>query len=482
MNLSKIEQNGAANFSNLLVSPHATLQQQRIMVSAIAAFVPSDESLKSALNAHMVQLELDLIQLHQNEASKEALHAEDSTEKTTSVKDNPRIAELNELKKNARIMDNINIDSDDEGMQSVRWGKLAILECVKLFFDKYPSYLRFKFNIKDFMGYWSPGTKLDVFPSKLAEGIAKAAATSAKSTFEFKYEHNNQKCRDIVPIFSQIQLVDENEVVDVELNSRFMPFLVFFCGDLLKLGYTALPLNLVKGAKSEFTLRMCLAILRRYHDSTGTSVRSIDISIKDLREELGVVNKHKRGNDFCKHVIDIALKDINSIIQKPDTSKGEEESLKLKPPMIVPQSDGSLYKVKIKGRSIVGISITFDPSKYVEIKEQIKANKDLNKSNKGKRRGKHRDVYDYVQSEFDEEESLAMLMSLKGARKKTTTKPPVDSKSDGVDPKSEEVEPKGVVAEPTEPKVDEKVATPTEEPKSKRDSDLVADFNDNGLF
>ncbi len=476
MNLSKIEQNGAANFSNLLVSPHATLQQQRIMVSAIAAFVPSDESLKSALNAHMVQLELDLIQLHQNEASKEALHAEDSTEKAnsdTSVKDNPRIAELNELKKNARLMDNINIDSDDEGMQSVRWGKLAILECVKLFFDKYPSYLRFKFNIKDFMGYWSPGTKLDVFPSKLAEGIAKAAATSAKSTFEFKYEHNNQKCRDIVPIFSQIQLVDENEVVDVELNSRFMPFLVFFCGDLLKLGYTALPLNLVKGAKSEFTLRMCLAILRRYHDSTGTSVRSIDISIKDLREELGVVNKHKRGNDFCKHVIDIALKDINAIIQKPDTSKGEEESLK--PPMIVPQADGSLYKVKIKGRSIVGISITFDPSKYVEIKEQIKANKELSKSKKGKKRGKHRHhLYDYVQSEFEEEEeNLAMLMSLKGASKKTTTKPPVDSKPDGIKPKPEEV------AEPT---VDEKVATPTEEPKPKRDSDLVADFDDNSLF
>ncbi|MBY4651948.1 hypothetical protein K6L10_07145 [Vibrio parahaemolyticus] len=46
------------------------------------------------------------------------------------------------------------------------------------------------------------------------------------------------------------------------------------------------------------------------------------------------------------------------------------------------------------------------------------------------------------------------------------------------EPKPEEVEPKEV----TEPTVDEKVAPTTEEPKPKRDSDLVADFNDNGLF
>ncbi|ELA8118310.1 hypothetical protein RGL59_004536 [Vibrio parahaemolyticus] len=50
------------------------------------------------------------------------------------------------------------------------------------------------------------------------------------------------------------------------------------------------------------------------------------------------------------------------------------------------------------------------------------------------------------------------------------------------EPKPEEVEPKEVVAEPTEPTVGEKVATPTEEPKPKKDSDLVADFNDNGLL
>lgn len=46
------------------------------------------------------------------------------------------------------------------------------------------------------------------------------------------------------------------------------------------------------------------------------------------------------------------------------------------------------------------------------------------------------------------------------------------------EPKPEEIEPKEV----TEPTVDEKVAPPIEEPKSKRDSDLVADFNDNGPF
>ncbi|WP_155516407.1 hypothetical protein [Vibrio fluvialis] len=226
MNLSEIEENGAANFSRLLVSPHATLQQQRIMASAVAAFVPTDKFLISALNSHMNNLEVDLIKIHKN-----------------VIKGDDRESELIELKKNDRLMENTYLESGEGSEPSIQWDQLGLLECASIFFCKHPSYLQFSFNLRDFVSYWSPDSRINIAPSRLSESIAQAASsTNFNTAFEYKYEKNGKRCRDVVPIFSRIQLIEGNEVVSVELNPRFMPFLVFYCQDLKRIGYTALPL------------------------------------------------------------------------------------------------------------------------------------------------------------------------------------------------------------------------------------------------
>lgn len=117
MNLSEIEENGAANFSRLLVSPHATLQQQRIMASAVAAFVPTDKFLISALNSHMNNLEVDLIKIHKN-----------------VIKGDDRESELIELKKNDRLMENTYLESGEGSEPSIQWDQLGLLECASIFF------------------------------------------------------------------------------------------------------------------------------------------------------------------------------------------------------------------------------------------------------------------------------------------------------------------------------------------------------------
>ncbi|TOA02214.1 hypothetical protein CGK35_17035 [Vibrio parahaemolyticus] len=461
MNLSEIEENGAANFSRLLVSPHATLQQQRIMASAVAAFVPTDKFLISALNSHMNNLEVDLIKIHKN-----------------VIKGDDRESELIELKKNDRLMENTYLESGEGSEPSIQWDQLGLLECASIFFCKHPSYLQFSFNLRDFVSYWSPDSRINIAPSRLSESIAQAASsTNFNTAFEYKYDKNGKRCRDVVPIFSRIQLIEGNEVVSVELNPRFMPFLVFYCQDLKRIGYTALPLYLVKSAKSEFTMRMWLVLLRRYHLDTGTSVREINVTIQELREEMGTTNRYKNGSDFCKHVVHKSLNEINEISQDPDVS---EKALK-----IVTQKNGELFKVETRGRRIVGVSITIDPSGLANEKAKSKS--------KGKGKGKGRSRMDRLEKLINiedtrtvEEEIMAIKRGSVGSKEQAKasfkSQPEImnnsEPKPDGIEPTSDDVALKGV----TDTSVDERATKVPEKPKAERDSDLFPNLSENSLF
>lgn len=190
---------------------------------------------------------------------------------------------------------------------------------------------------------------------------------------------------------------------------------------------------------------------------------------------MGTTNRYKNGSDFCKHVVHKSLNEINEISQDPDVS---EKALK-----IVTQKNGELFKVETRGRRIVGVSITIDPSGLANEKAKSKS----------KSKGKGRSRMDMLEKLINiedtrtvEEEIMAIKRGSVGSKEQAKasfkSQPEImnnsEPKPDGIEPTSDDVALKGV----TETNVDERATKVPEKPKAERDSDLISNLSENSLF
>lgn len=350
--LSRIDEEHVANLSRSLITSNTTVLQQRLMVTAVATFVPSDSKLVDQLNSFKREAEQKITHKSANSSAS----SEDSD--TTRTNDN-----IDSVLSNKRIMNNVtiikNVDAD-----TLCWTPISAIECAKLYFSKNTDYLKFRFKLNDFLKFWSPkviNSHNENKPSYLSRGIINSIKNIASITYEVKLCDNGSNIKEYIPIFSKVSLVDST-YIDIEINVNFMPYLVFYCEEIIRIGYIALPLYLLKNATTEYTMKMWLLLLRRYHPMKGYEPYEVTIDIETLREELGVVNSYKNGNDLQKNVINRAISDIIRISNSKETKDRSVLKLLKINNEKADTDEKAYYRINMKGRKTASISLLVDPS------------------------------------------------------------------------------------------------------------------------
>lgn len=339
ISISKLNIDDAANLSRSLIASNTTLLQQRLMISAVAAFFPKDNCLVAKLDAQVKNIARALIEIKNSERAE--------------------LSELHvKLAKNKRINDNITFFKVGD-MEHVRWTHAALLECSRLFFSRNEEYLDFAFELDEFMKFWLPKlhSKKRV-PNQAAKGIVQSLDAIAKTTYQIRYNDNGKLRLESVPIFSSVSVTDYR-YVEVSLNPKFMPFLVFFRKEIIKIGYTRFPLYLIKDATSEYTMRLWMILLRRANPFLKSN--EIKITVEDLRDELGATDSYKNFSDLKKNVLDKAIRDIISITSNID-KKCKKDNVKRERLKITAFEDGKFYKTETRGRKTTAIVFKIDVS------------------------------------------------------------------------------------------------------------------------
>ncbi|WP_367971205.1 hypothetical protein RJD38_08150 [Vibrio scophthalmi] len=351
--LSRIDEEHVANLSRSLVTSNTTVLQQRLMITTVAAFVPSDSRLVDQLNTFMRETGQKIIT---HKSANSSANSEDSGETRTNVV-------IDSVLSNQRIMNNVtiikNVDAD-----TLCWTPISAIECAKLYFSKNTDYLKFRFKLNDFLKFWSPeviNSRNENKPSYLSRGIINSIKNIASITYEVKLCDNGSYIKEYIPIFSKVSLVDST-YIDIEINVNFMPYLVFYCEEIKRIGYIALPLYLLKNATTEYTMKMWLLLLRRYHPMKGYEPYEVTIDIETLREELGVVNSYKNGNDLQKNVINRAISDIVRISNSKETKDRSVLKLIKINNEKADTDEKAYYSINMKGRKTASISLLVDPS------------------------------------------------------------------------------------------------------------------------
>ncbi|HCG7969231.1 TPA: replication initiation protein [Vibrio parahaemolyticus] len=351
--LSRIDEEHVANLSRSLVTSNTTVLQQRLMVTAVATFVPSDSKLVDQLNSFKREAEQKIIT---HKSANSYASSEDSD--ATRTNDN-----IDSVLSNQRIMNNVTIIKNADA-DTLCWTPISAIECAKLYFSKNTDYLKFRFKLNDFLKFWSPeiiNSRNENKPSYLSRGIINSIKNIASITYEVKVCDNGSNIKEYIPIFSKVSLVDST-YIDIEINVNFMPYLVFYCEEIKRIGYIALPLYLLKNATTEYTMKMWLLLLRRYHPMKGYEPYEVTIDIETLREELGVTNSYKNGNDLQKNVINRAVSDIIRISNSKETKDRSVLKLLKINNEKADTDEKAYYRINMRGRKTASISLQVDPS------------------------------------------------------------------------------------------------------------------------
>ncbi|WP_375321677.1 hypothetical protein [Aliivibrio logei] len=357
--LSRIDEEHVANLSRSLITSNTTVLQQRLMVTAVATFVPSDSKLVDQLNSFKREAKQKIIT---HKSANSSASSEDSD--ATRTNDN-----IDSVLSNQRIMNNVTIIKNagagaGAGADTLCWTPISAIECAKLYFSKNTDYLKFRFKLNDFLKFWSPdviNSRNENKPSYLSRGIINSIKNIASITYEVKLCDNGSNIKEYIPIFSKVSLVDST-YIDIEINVNFMPYLVFYCEEIKRIGYIALPLYLLKSATTEYTMKMWLLLLRRYHPMKGYEPYEVTIDIETLREELGVTNSYKNGNDLQKNVINRAISDIIIISNSKETKDRSVLKLLKINNKKADSDEKAYYRINMKGRKTASITLLIDPS------------------------------------------------------------------------------------------------------------------------
>lgn len=340
MPIAKLNQDDIANLSRSLVVSNTTLLQQRLMMSAVSAFVPSDKCLMSSLESEVNSIAKDLIVIKNSEAA-------DLTE------------HQRKLASNAKIINNVSFYSVGE-MEHIKWTPAALIECARIFFHRHDEHLDFRFDLDSFMEFWVPELhKTKRAPNQAVKGIVQSLDAITKTSYRVQYKDGGRLRYESVPIFSGVSVADFR-YIDVSLNARFMAYLIFFRKEIRDIGYTKFPLYLIKGATSEYTMRLWMILLRRATPFLkNTEVR---IPIEELRNELGVDDAYKSFSDLRKYTLDKAIADIIDITASIEAAC-EEDLIDRERVKLIPFDDGKCYKAEMRGRKTVSVVFKIDTSK-----------------------------------------------------------------------------------------------------------------------
>ncbi|WP_039988121.1 replication initiation protein [Vibrio owensii] len=362
MPLTLIDDSRTANFSNYLLSHDASITQQRLLISAVAAFAPTSKVMNAEINEFVGGIEADLIALEDTKKISERLKAFD---------DLPRIT--NNIKFEGEV-------GSEE--RKVIWSATAALECTHMFFASNAQYRIFNFDPRDFINYWTPEllAREDAKMSAITKAMNKSLKKLSGAIYEACLTENGEKVHRHIPVFSEIAVT--SKAVQVRLNSAFMPYLVFYSSELLKLGFTQLPIYFVRHATSEHTMKLLMALLRRINLKGAAGVREITIDMDKFRDEMGVKEQYKKRLDLSRYVINKAVSDILAITANVDaTNKAIDDgtaeldarkkaSFKLLKVKGNSDEPNNYYEFNERGRKTYSITFKIDPTELVTKKRE----------------------------------------------------------------------------------------------------------------
>ncbi|MBE8564189.1 replication initiation protein [Vibrio sp. OPT20] len=328
----------------------------------MAAFAPTSKVMIANINEFVAGIEADLIALEDTKKVSERLKAS------------------NDL---PRITNNIKFEGEvGSEERKVIWSATAALECTHMFFANNAQYRIFNFDARDFINYWTPGllAREGAKMSAITKAMNKSLKKLSGAIYEAYLTENGEEVHRHIPVFGEIAVT--SKAVQVRLNSAFMPYLVFYSRELLKLGFTQLPIYFVRHATSEHTMKLLMALLRRINLKGAVGVREITIDMDEFRDEMGVKEQYKKRLDLSRYVIDKAVSDILAITANVDaTNKAIDDgtaeldarkkaSFKLLKVSGNSDEPNKYYEFNERGRKTYSITFKVDPTELVTKKRE----------------------------------------------------------------------------------------------------------------
>ena len=238
---------------------------------------------------------------------------------------------------------------------------------------------RFSFAYADYVKFWE-GEDANVLGSYTK--LSKAAQTVVKTTMTRKYEvytasGRKRKDTEAFSLVSNVRIKGTSEVV-VQINPSFMPYLIKLTEVFAELGYTRLPVAMLRCRKTVSELGLMQFIIKKFNSNKG-SKQDISISVEDFRAECGIKGYENNFRDFNFKWLKPAVKAINK-----HKVEGERVSVEL--------------TTQKKGRNVVGLNFHVESQDLLDFKNKKKSgNPEIQKKHnvngakdtlKGKRRPK----------------------------------------------------------------------------------------------